>query len=114
MNQAVKVAWESLRSVAFGAIGAGYGVVGTPFSNPARIIVMQNFTNVQVSISDDGVNDKWVLPAGGQMIIDYMANRSDVTGFLEEAAGTQLYVKATSALPTSGNFYVSVGYGKAM
>ena len=111
MNQAVVALWDTLRSIAFGATSAAYAKIGTPFTHECRILTLQNLTDAQMIFSTDGVNDGKTLPAGGQLIIDYMSDKSEVAGALYLPAGTQIWVKTPGA-PSTGNVYVSVDYGK--
>lgn len=101
---AIRLAIENLRSVAFGSISVAYAPLGIPLSNPSRKIFFFNNTDVLITFSDDGVNDKFVLPSGGQFILDETLDKSgDYT-----AQGTQFYVKGT---PTMGSVYLSTWYG---
>jgi hypothetical protein len=112
MNQAIVVEWDSLRSLAFGGIAGAYAPVGTPFNHVARIVIMQNFTDTQLLISFDGVNDNLTLPPGGQLIIDYMSDKSATGGSFAQQEGTQVYAKDNGVAATAGSFYVAVIYGK--
>jgi hypothetical protein len=112
-NNAVQAATEPLRSLAFGSISGTYAAVGTPFANPCRILMLQNFTDQQMFFSDDSTvaAGKWTLPSGGQLIIDYEANKTETGGAFAYPQGTQIYVKQASA-PGSGSVYVGVTYGR--
>jgi len=112
-NNAVTAATEALRSLAFGSISGTYAAVGSVFANPCRILIIQNFTDTQMIFSDDATVSagKWTLPSGGQLVIDYEANKTETGGALAYPQGTQIYVKQAAA-PSSGSVYVSVTYGK--
>jgi hypothetical protein len=112
MSQSIVVEWDTIRTLAFGGIGGAYATIGTPFAHIARLIILQNLTDIQVFISDDGVNDKLTLASGGQMIIDYMSDQSFLGGEFAQQVGTQIYIKDNGVAATSGDFYVSVIYGK--
>lgn len=101
---------EELREIAAAGIGTGYLRLGTPFENPIRNILVQNFTDQELRYSDDGLTDKFVLPAGGQFIYDITANKLD-EGNLFIATGVQIYVRYDGAVPTTGNSYLSAFYG---
>lgn len=104
---ALRFQFESLRSVAFGGVGAAYAVLGSVLANPARIIIITNTTNESVVISDDGTNDKLIIPTASFKLIDVSANRSSKGG-LYFKKGLQFYQKRESAAPTSGNVYLEV------
>ena len=107
-NQAINIKFEPLRSRAFGSINGTYSAIGTPFSNPCRILLIQNQTDVLLTFSDDGVTDNLVLPAGGFILLDVTSNKTSTGGAAYFAQGTVFWVKGA---PTSGSVYVSVLYG---
>ncbi len=101
---AIRLAIEPLRSLAATVIGESYTGIGTALSNPSRKLLFQNYTDVLITFSDDGVNDKFVLEAGGQFILDEALNHNgDYT-----AQGTRFYAKGA---PTTGSVYLSTWYG---
>ena len=101
---------ESLRSLAFGSIGASYMGIGTALDHPARILEIQNLTDGALLFSFDGIEDHAILPASGFLLLDLTANKTEERGaFVSE--GTRIYVKE-SGTPTSGAVYVSAFYGK--
>ena len=109
---ALRVKHEPLRSKAFGAITNAYTSVGTPVSNQARSILVQNLTDKTLFFSLNGVDDGWPMMQGASFIFDITANKTFDTGFYL-AVGESLYVKYTAALgqPTSGSVYLTVFYG---
>ena len=108
-SQAIRLVSESVRSLAFGSIGAGYSGIGTSITNPIRILHIQNLTDASLMFSYDGVNDHFPLPANGFLVLDITANKSREQGcYLAE--GTRVYAKQIDA-PTSGSVYVSIYYG---
>jgi hypothetical protein len=105
---ALRLAIEPLRSLAFGSIVSTYTGIGTALLNPSRKLLFQNYTDVLVIFSDDGVNDKFVLNPGTQFILDEALNHhGDYT-----AKGVRFYAK-TSGSPTLGDVYLSTWYGAA-
>jgi len=106
----VRLLAEPLRSLAFGSIGAAYMGVGTAFDHPIRMIYMQNLTDVNLIFSLDGINDHFVLPDGGYMILDITANKTREQGWYI-AEGQRLYAKEEVASASSGNVYLSAFYG---
>ncbi len=112
MGQSIIVKWDELRSLAFGLVGPAFTAVGSPFEHVVRIIIMQNLTDAQVFISEDGVNDHLTLPAGGQIVLDYMSDKSIIGGSFAQPKGTTIYVAHGGAAPTTGSFFISVIYAK--
>lgn len=122
MGQAVTVRWDEIRTLPFGSIVASPNFVnlGGPFEHPARLLILQNFTDALIVISDElffnapnyEIVEKLVLPPGGQMILDYMSDQSATGGEFMQAEGTQLYIAYFLVAPTTGNFFASVIYGK--
>lgn len=110
MSIAIRLQVEPVRSLAFGAIGAGYMGVGTAIDHPARIINVQNLTDETLMFSLNGVDDHFPLPASGFILLDITGNRTVSAGFFI-AEGTRLYVKQVG-VPTSGSVYFSVFYGE--
>lgn len=110
MNLSVRMLPETLRSLAFGAIGAGYAAVGTPFAHPAVILELQNGTDETLFFSFDGVNDHVVLPAAGFILLDVKANAGQA-GALYIGQDTTIWVRYGTTPPTVGNAYVMMFYG---
>jgi hypothetical protein len=108
---ASRVAAETLRTAAFGDIGADYTLVGDLFANNIRILTVENRTNAALLFSLDGVNDWINLNAGASTVLDLCSNRSDMGGALVLSANTGIWVKQ-SAVPTLGTVYVSSIYGQ--
>jgi len=109
MNQSVLYP-QTLRSLAFGDIGASYAAVGTPLAIPARVVKFFNGTDAPVLISWDGTTDHEFLPPGAFLLIDVATNATKYTNFCAIAAQTQFFVKRASGAPSSGAFYISL-YG---
>ena len=111
-SKAIRLLPESVRSLAFGSIGAAYTGVGTEITSPARILHIQNLTDSLLMFSYDGVNDHFPLPASGFLLLDITANKATEDGYyLSE--GTRIYVKQIVA-PSSGSVYVTVYYGSTL
>lgn len=101
---------ETLRSLAFGSIGAAYAGVGTAIEHSARIVLIQNFTDTDMMFSFDGVNDHFPIKASASIVLDLTANKTINTGFFI-AEGSRLYVKQIDA-PSSGSVYFTIFYGE--
>jgi hypothetical protein len=106
---AVKLGVEPARYLAFGSITADYLEVGTPITNPVRILRIQNLTDAILWFSYDGENDHEAMAANSFLLLDVTANKSLDNG-LYIPLGTQIYVKRLGT-PTTGSVYVSVYYG---
>ena len=110
MSLAIRLVPETLRTLAFGAIGAGYAAVGAALAHPCSILLLQNATNSGSLWSLDGVNDHFFIPAGGFILLDLTTNKTLPQGaFISQ--GTIFYVKDSGGAPASGAVYVSVMYG---
>lgn len=104
-----RVAFEAVRTLAFGGIGAAFAVLGTPLANPIRFISLSNLTDVAVTVTFDGTTDHLILPTLFTIVID----TNDFSNFDENALirqGTQLSIKQTAGAAASGAFYASVGF----
>jgi len=101
---ALRLAIEPLRTLAFGGISGAYAGIGTAITNPSRKLLIQNYTDVLITFSDNGVTDKFVLNPGTQFILDEALNhQGDYT-----ASGTRFYAKGA---PSLGAVYLSTWYG---
>ena len=109
-SQSIRLLAEPLRSLAFGSIGAAYMGVGTAIDNPARIIIVQNYTDANLLFSFDGTNDHFPLSESSQLIIDIAGNKIREQG-IYLAEGQRLYVKELGTT-TTGSVYLTVFYGK--
>ncbi len=101
--------WDELRSLGFASIGA-YAGVGPSFTNPVRILMLDNLTDADLIVSFDGIIDKTVVASRSGKVIDVATNRLGPVNQLEQPVGDRVYIRSISALPTSGSFYVSVMY----
>jgi len=102
-----RVAFEPIRTAAFGAIGAAYAAVGTATTDYTRIVSFFNDTDADVYASIDGVNDHVRINAGCAQVFDLTANRENDDGlFLSE--NTTFYAKRVAGAPTTGSFWIQV------
>lgn len=109
----IRMAFETIRSLAFGSISGTFAAVGTPTTHPAREIWITNGTDAPMIFTTNignNPNGEFILLAGASWINDNNANRIDSAEGFWLASGTQLYVKQVSA-PTSGSVYFTVIYG---
>ena len=110
MNLSIKLLCEPQRTLAFGAIVAGYTGIGTSLNYPARMLLFQNLTNALLQFSFDGVNDNFPLPAGGLFVLDVTTNTMTNLQTFSAPKGQRFYVKQIG-VPTSGAVYVNSFYG---
>lgn len=107
INKAIRLQWENLRSLAFGSIGASYTQVGAVFANPILILKIYNGTNEDVFLSDDGTNDKDIIPQGVTFQIDISSNKVNNIGLFQKA-GSALFIKeGPDGAPASGSVFVT-------
>jgi hypothetical protein len=105
---AVSILPSIVQSVAFGGISGTYARLGT-LTRPARMVLLQNFTNAALMISIDGVNDFWPIQANSSQIFDFSSNQAlDQGAYI--AQGTTYYVKDIGS-PSSGSIYLTYFYG---
>jgi hypothetical protein len=109
LASAIRVRYETLRSVAFGAITNAFVALGTPFANPVRMLKITNRTDQDMLFSYDGVNPHDIVPAMSSQIYDYASNKINPADALEQSKQTQMYIKYVSA-PGSGSVYVTCIY----
>jgi len=108
MASAIKLRAEAQRSLAAASVGASYTAIGTEVANIVRLMIVQNYTDALLQFSFDGVVDHFVLPSGGQLIIDVTTNDFNGQGFFI-SIGTLMSVKRIGT-PTTGSVYVSAFY----
>jgi len=102
----IRVDYETEKTLAFGSIVAGYTLVGTRFANNIRLLVLQNLTDQAVTFSFDGIRDAITLPASGQIVLDWGADKSRQAADFIQAINSGVWVKQ-SGVPTTGSVYVS-------
>lgn len=110
MALSIRAEFEEIRTLGFGAIGAIYMGIGTSLDYPAREVLLQNFTDVMMVFSDDGITDKFKLPKNTGYVIDVAANKATNAGNLCIDAGTRWYVRQDTLAPTRGEVCVSPMY----
>lgn len=99
-----RVAFDTVRELAFGSITGTYTALGTPLTDNTRLISLQNQTDQQIYISFDGVNDHLRMAQNSFKLLDLSANKVRDDG-LFIANGTQIYIKFVSTLGSEGNFW---------
>ena len=110
-NNTQVVQIDPIRSLAFGSIAATYNKVGGVLDQPVRLITFVNDTDAGVFFSDDGVTDKFYLPAGTFKLLDICTNRFHKDVYWVVQAGTQWWVRYASA-PSKNSVYIECLWGQ--
>ena len=111
MAQGIELRADAQRSLGYGSITSSYASIGTSFQHVVRLMIVQNFTDVTLQFSFDGVVDHFVLPSGGQLIMDVTTNGIPTANGFFIAIGTLMSVK-TLGSPSTGSVYVSAFYAQ--
>ena len=98
---------DTVRTLAFGAIGAAYAAVGAQIDEPIRLVYILNNTDQNLWLSDDGVNNKFLLPNRGFILLDLTANKVRDDGFFMPQNG-YWYAKHAGVAPTVGGLYITL------
>ena len=98
MYQSIKIYPDVLRSINSATFAGAYLALGTPFNFPIRILKIANPSNVDVTISWDGINDHDFVPAGSYMVYDLGCQKGEPAPAMEAAKGTQIYVKGAAGV----------------
>lgn len=106
----IKVAFEPVRTAAFGAITANYTALGGNYDHAIRIIAIINNTDAAVNISFNGVDNHIYVPSQVGLTFDFSSNRELPSDQFEQPIDTQVYIKHDGVAPTSGKVAVSTVY----
>jgi len=87
-------------------VGAAYVALGTPLDHPCRINSVYNFSDADLWISIDGINNHSPIKKDGGSITDFAANG------IVFPKGTQFYIKefVAGTAPTTGVVTLSSSY----
>lgn len=99
---------DDIRSLGFASVAAGYTAIGGAFEHPAVEVLIQNLTDALVSISTDGITEKFKLPPSAYREMDIAANKQGNRS-ASQPVGTIYYVKQIG-VPTTGTVDVSMCY----
>lgn len=105
-SRSIKVKNEELRAYDTSAGDSSFQALGTPLQNAARMIKWKNDSDVDVTISYDGVVDHDIILAGDREVEDLTSNKTISEGFLRPAQ-TQVFASSTAG---TGNLYMVVIY----
>lgn len=107
----LKTKAEPCRTLNYSSIASvAYTGIGDRLVYPSRMILVQNYTDVAVWISLDGLNDHFPLLNQGYLVLDISANKTQNSGFYL-AEGERLYCRQLNAVPSSGKIYFTSFYG---
>lgn len=106
---AIRVAFEPLRTLAFGSLSGVYAGVGPILENPAHQIVVQNLTDTDIFGSFNGLTDHVYIPSGQARIYDFTSNKGPGGGFYL-AQGSRFYAKDNGTPASDGAVYLEVVY----
>lgn len=104
------VSFETLRSLVYTSISSSYAAVGTPFVNPIRLICISNNTDGDMLFSVNGTTDVLFVAGGSFKLFDLCTNRLNAQESWMLPAGTQFYVKQSTA-PSKNSVYIEALYG---
>lgn len=86
-----------------------FQALGTPLTNPSRMLIFVSNSTVNVKISWNGTDNAFTLLAGATVILDETSNTVDGVP-LETRAGTQIYVKGATAGLAGEEIYLTTFY----
>ena len=108
---AVVLQFETLRTLAFGALSTSYAALGTPITHSLRMFRIINNTNGALNISLDGTNDHMLVPATSFVLYDVAANGQSASFRIQN--GSQFYAKIiTGGTASSGQVSLECIYAR--
>lgn len=106
-----KVAFEAIKTLAFGGISGAYASVGSPTEKQVRAFCISNNTAGDLYFTTDTSQDEMFLAAGSFRLYDLQSNiNPQFDDKFVLPVGTQFSVKQITA-PMSGDVYVECIYG---
>lgn len=102
---------DTIRSLSHTGISANYAKVGSVFGHSVRMLRIINPTDGDLFFSDDGVNDKWFLPASTFVLYDYGTNSHLPEGVLCYPQNVQIWVKQSTS-PSTKSVYIECTYAQ--
>jgi len=111
MSNLQVVSFDAIRSLGEASIGATYSAIGTALTHNCRLICFSNNTDGDMFISDDGVNDKLFIPAGGFKLFDLSTNKWQPAPVWVFQLGTQFYIRYNT-VPSKGSVYIECLWGQ--
>lgn len=112
MAYGTRVAFEAVREVAFGGIGAAYAAIGTGTLDHTRLFTVHNTTDKDIYLSFDGVTNDLRIASGSARVFDLTTNKVQDDGLFIRK-GTIFYQKRTAmGAPTVGSVWIEVMYAQ--
>ena len=111
MARAIRMRWEPMRELAFGSISGTYAKVGAPLSHPSQGIILQNFTDAQLTFSFNGIDAHLSMAPSTSLVLDIGSNKT-IDNALYQAQGDQIWVKDEGSAASTGKVSVSTFYGQ--
>lgn len=112
MAYGTRVAFEAVREVAFGGIGAAYAAIGTGTLDHTRLFTIHNTTDKDIYLSFDGVVNFLRIAAGSARVFDLTTNKVRDDGYFL-VKNTIFYQKRTEmGAPTLGRVWIEVMYAE--
>jgi len=118
---AMRATHDPIRELIWSEIGFDWTPIDTPLTHPARLVVLQNWTD-----SDLMISTKWTdllidpdygeiaLKASSHRVLDISSNNfsTQTGGIFAYPAGTQFWVRWIDIAPTIQSLYLEVIYGE--
>ena len=92
-----RLEWENLRSIDSATFNGTYQALGLPLAHPSYICKIVNNSNVLITITNDGINDKDVAPGNSFWLYDE-GKVGQVSAMPALPTGTQIYVKGSAGV----------------
>jgi hypothetical protein len=102
-----KAKFETQRTLDSSTLTGSFIVFGAPLTVNPALLIFQNTSTVDITISDDGVNNGLTIPVGTSMVLDLRTNRTPEASDLSFRVGTQFYINGSAG---TGNVYLSIIY----
>lgn len=102
--------FDTLKSLGFGSIVAGYTLIDSELFYKSRVLVITNQTDKDLLFSDDGTNDKLMLLSGTAFVVDIATNDASEDPWFYPAK-KKWYVKRLGT-PTEGSVYLASIFGR--
>ena len=111
---AIRMYPELLRTLDFSTLSTTYMPIGSALLFPSVQLIIQNWSDINVLLSWDGVHDHFALASGCAWDSDNATNKSRESG-LYIPQGQIIYVKQyDSTAATSGAIHLTSFYGQGV
>lgn len=109
MGYTTRLEWETLRMIDSATFNGSYQNLGGPLLHPSYKAKLVNNSNVLITISNDGINDKDVAPGNSFWLYDEGTVGLN-GGFPALPQGTQVMVKGAAGGGNLGLVYLVSQY----